>query len=435
MFEFIRDIKNRDFMRLWCAQLISQFGDRLHQMALIGFVAERFAHQSGKADAAASALGLAKLLSFTIIPVFIVGPIAGVLVDRWDRRKTLFVCDILRGLLVLLIPFVFMDWDSLVPLYIVVFLAFCCSRFYVPAKMSIIPDLVEEKNLLVANSLMTTTGMIAFVMGASLGGFVVENIGARAGFIGDAVTFYVSSALIISISKNFHLKLGKKELLKTGKELLTIEKSILAEVKEGVLYLINHKEIRFVISMLFTLLTAAGAVYVVIIVFIQQAFHSVTKDLGVLAVFLGAGLFIGVVLYGRWGKRIVWYKTIFSCLVAGGVMMIVFASAMHSYPNIFLGMGLTLLLGVVIGPIFVASNTVVHFVADENMRGKVFTALEIVIHFAFLVSMLVSSFLARYVEPVWILVGVGILFTLIGLAGFIRYRKDGELAKVGQKMA
>src|SRR3989338_7815260 len=95
MGKFRESLKNKNFFFLWLAQLISQFGDRINQMALIGLIAGR---------TPGSAFELAKLMSFTIIPVFIIGPIAGVYVDRWDRRKTLFVCDFLRGLLVLIIP-------------------------------------------------------------------------------------------------------------------------------------------------------------------------------------------------------------------------------------------------------------------------------------------------------------------------------------------
>jgi MFS family permease len=157
-------------MRLWLAQLISQFGDRINQMALIGLIAER---------SPGSTMDLAKLLSFTIIPVFIVGPIAGVYVDRWDNRKTLFLCDIARGVLVMLIPMIFIFWESLIPIYIIIFLVFCFSRFYVPAKMSILPDLVEKEHLVMANSLITTTGMLAFVFGCAFGGFLV--IGAAHG--------------------------------------------------------------------------------------------------------------------------------------------------------------------------------------------------------------------------------------------------------------
>jgi len=423
MVSFLFDVRNRQFMRLWWAQLISQFGDRINQMALVGLIAER---------APGSVMGLAKLLSFTIIPVFIVGPVAGAFIDRWDRRRTLFFCDILRGLIVLTIPFIFIYRESMVPIYIVVFLVFCCSRFYIPAKMSIIPDLVTQENLLMANSLITTTGMIAFVLGVALGGLIVETFGARGGFIADAVTFFVSGLLIISIAHDFRLRINGAQFLERSREIIKLEKSIIAEMKEGWHYLVNQADILFVMNMFFVLLAAAGAVYVVIIVFIQQQFHSITGDLSILAVCLGVGLFLGALGYGRWGKKFPWYKTIFTCLIGGGVMMIFFALAVKQCTNIFSAAVLSVTLGLVVGPIFIASNTIVHLVSDEHMRGKVFSAMEIVMHFAFLVAMLVSAFLSEYIARVWILVGVGGVFALVGLIGLIKYKNGRGLAVEGK---
>lgn len=425
MFRFIFDVKNRAFMQLWWAQLLSQFGDRLNQMALIGLIAER---------ANGSAYSLAKLLSFTIIPVFIVGPIAGVFVDRWDKRRTLFVCDIIRGLLVLTIPFLFFHKSSIIEIYIVVFLIFCCSRFYVPAKMSIVPELVPAEHILMANSLLTTTGMLAFVLGCALGGVLVDKIGAKAGFIGDAATFFLSALLIMSMKSKFKIAITKEKLIEKGKEIIELEKSFFAEVKEGMVYLFKQRQIRFVVNMFFILMSAAGAVYTVIIVFIQKSFNSVTRDLGVLAVCLGAGLFIGALLYGKWGKKVLWSRTIFLSLIAGGAMVVVFALFVQQYPNVILAGALALLLGVVIGPIFIASNTIVHLVSDEKMRGKVFSSLEIVIHFAFLTSMLISSWLAERVDSFWILVSVGAIFTVVGIAGIVRYRHGGDLDFLEKKV-
>ena len=105
MFNFIA--RNKGFTRFWLAQLISQFGDRINQMALVGLVAVK--HPGSPVE-------LAKLLSFTIIPVFVVGPIAGVYVDRWDRRTILCVCDFIRGFIVLCIPLFFLDQRSMLPL-------------------------------------------------------------------------------------------------------------------------------------------------------------------------------------------------------------------------------------------------------------------------------------------------------------------------------
>ncbi len=399
--------------------MISHFGDRINQMALIGLIAER---------SPGSTLGLAKLLSFTIIPVFIVGPIAGVFVDRWDNRKTLFCCDIARGLLVILIPLIFIFWKNIVPIYIIVFLVFCFSRFYIPAKMSIIPDLVDKEHLIIANSLMTTTGMLAFVFGCAFGGFLVDWFGARGGFVVDAVTFMLSALLVISIPKDFRFHFTGQRIVQAGQEVLAIEKSIIRELKEGFRYLAGNRAIRFVIYLLFALLAAAGAVYVVIIVFIQESFQSVTKDLGILAVFLGAGLFGGAVGYGRVGKKIPWHKTIFYCLFAGGLMMIVFALIVRTCPHLGVAAVLSFLLGLVLGPVFIAANTIALLVSDENMRGKVFSVLEIIIHFAFLVAMLGSSLLSEYVDRLWILTGAGGFFAGLGLLGMIKYRKGLDLA-------
>lgn len=411
--------KHRNFLRLWIAQLISNFGDRIHQLALVGLIAEK---NPG------SVFDLAKLLACTILPVFLIQPFAGVFVDRWDRRTTLFICDILRGFLVLAIPFVFIHWDSMVPIYVIVFLVFCFSRFYVPAKLSIIPDIVSRTQLLLANSLMTVTGMIAFVVGCAIGGFLIDFYGARNGFIIDAWTYFISALFLLSMRLPKKLKEYRRHVLTTSKGLVgKIKQSVWQELREGFIYLKDHKELSFILNTLFVVFAAAGSVYVVIIVFIQKAFGSVTKDLGVMAVFLGLGLFSGALLYGNFGKKYVWYKTIFFCLIAGGLALILFAVLVSAYPNLIVGSILSFLLGLILGPIFIATNTIVQLVSEEGMRGKVFSALEIITHFGFLMAMLASSFASHYIRELWILVGVGAVFVVIGMVGMSKGQKLKDL--------
>ncbi|MFC1510555.1 MFS transporter [Candidatus Omnitrophota bacterium] len=414
MIKLLTQKKHANFMRLWLAQLISQFGDRIHQMALVGLITERVG---------VSATNLAMIMAFTILPVFVVQPIAGVFIDRWDRKITLFICDIARGLLVILIPLVFIYWKAIFPIYIIVFLSFSFSRFHVPAKMSIIPDVVDEDNLISANSLITTTGMIASVLGLGLGGLLIEKLGSRNGFFVDALTFFLSGSLIATIVIPKKLKIQPTVIFEKSKEIVgTIRKTFWQEFSEGFKYLFEHKELRLVVNVFFILLSAVGAMYVVSIVFIQEAFKSTTMHLGSIAVSLCVGLFLGVMIYGKWGKPDEWHKTIFSCLTAGGVALVAFAVTVQNYPNIWAAMFLSMILGMVVGPIFVASYTMVHVLCDESMRGKVFSYLEIVIHLAFLISMLISSALAKYVDGVYILVAVGIIFAIIGLLGFIKVK-------------
>jgi len=415
MSKFTEVLKNRNFFLLWLGQIISQLGDRLDQMALIAFVYLR---------APGSTLEIAKILSFTIIPVFVIGPIAGVYVDRWDRRRTMYVCDFLRSALVLIIPLFLFYSKGLTPIYLIIFIVFSIGRFFVPAKLSIIPDLVNKKDLLMANSLVNTTGMIAAILGFGISGVLIEWLGAKSGFYLDALSFLVSGSLIFFIVKRSIVSMNLK---KVSQEIVeVIRKSVLEEIKEGILYFIRKKSIRFTAGIIFMLWSALGAVYVVLIVFVQKTLHSATKDLGLLIMFLGLGLFLGSLVYGRFGQRFSHYRIIFVSLVLSGIMLIMFAVTLQRYPNFMIAALLSFLLGVLISPIMIASNTIIHNVSDNGMMGKIFSSLEIIMHLGFLLFMFVSSLLAERFSHLAILVIVGCLLSVLGTLNLIfRHKISG----------
>ena len=381
-------------------------------MALIAFVYLR---------APGSTLEIAKILSFTIIPVFLIGPLAGVYVDRWDRRRTMYTCDFLRAILVFTIPFFLFYTKNFSYIYLIVFVTFCIGRFFVPAKLSIIPDIVDKKDLLMANSLVNTTGMIAAILGFGISGVVVEWLGAKSGFYLDSLSFLISGTLIFLIVKKSSAAIGLKRVSQEIVEV--IRKSVFQEIKEGILYFIRNREIRFTAAVTFILWSALGAVYVVLIVFVQKTLHSATKDLGLLIMFLGMGLFLGSLVYGRFGQRLSQYKIIFSSLILSGIMLVVFALAIHRYPHFYIAAALSFLLGLLVSPITIASNTIIHNASDNEMRGKIFSSLEIVMHLGFLLFMFISSILAERFSHVLILIIVGCIFSLLGIFNLIYHRK------------
>ena len=412
MAKFREVFKNRNFSLLWVGQIISQLGDRLGQMALIALVYLR---------APGSTMQIAKILSFTIIPVFVIGPLAGVYVDRWDRRRTMYTCDFLRSLLVFTIPLFLFYMKSLWPIYFIVFVSFSIGRFFVPAKLSIIPELVKKEDLLIANSLINTSGMIAAILGFGISGVLVEKLGAKSGFYMDSLGFLLSGTCIFLISRKFVAAMNFKEV---SKEIVdVIRKSVFQEIKEGILYFIRQKDIRFTSGIIFALWSALGAVYVVIIVFVQDTLHSATKDLGLLVMFLGIGLFLGSLVYGKFGQRVSHYKIIFVCLVASGIMLNLFALGINYYPNFIVAAFLALCLGLIVAPIMIASNTIIHKVSNNEMLGKIFSSLEIVMHLGFLLFMFVSSSLADKFSPLSILVTAGVILSVLGFISLIFNRK------------
>ncbi|MBU1853295.1 MAG: MFS transporter [Candidatus Omnitrophica bacterium] len=403
-------IKDKNFSLLWFSQIISNFGDRLNQMALIGLI---YARTPG------STIELAKLLSFTILPVFLIGPIAGIYVDRWNRKYTMISCDLLRGLLVLLVPFILISSRSMVPIYIVVFIIFSITRFFLPSKLSIIPDIVHKDKLLLANSLTSTTMMIATIVGYGFGGIIVAGIGAKGGFYIDSVTYFVSALMVSFVA----LRLKDKSEGSPYREKLSrlfLKKTIIGDIKEGLLYLKEHRDIRMVANTMFLIMAGVGSIYITIIVFIQETLGSSTGHLGILAMFLGAGLLLGSLMYGRFGSGLSKKKVINFGLAITGLVIMIFSLSLKLYPYFFIAAGLSIILGVFASPIVISSNTLLHEVMADKMRGRIFSSLEIIMHLGFLIFMLLTSIIAERVNKEWILVIIGLVFLLIGLAKMVR---------------
>jgi len=197
-----------------------------------------------------------------------------------------------------------------------------------------------------------------------------------------------------------------------------VRKSVVQEIKDAAVFLWNQQQLRSCFGVLFLVWAALGAIYVVAIVFIQQVFGSATREIGLLVVGLGVGLFFGSLAYGRLGPQRHRFKVIFACIFAGGVLLFTFVSAVVRYPDLLLAMALAFVLGLAISPVMVISQTLVHELTESSMRGRLFSSLEILVHLAFLLSMCVAAPLADHVGHVTILLFVSFLLMAMGSMGF-----------------
>ncbi len=414
-----RDIlKNRSFLLLWLGQIISNFGEKLTQMALIALVYKK---------APGSAIDLAKLFFFIVIPVFIIGPVAGVYVDRWDRERVMMISDMLRGILVLSIPFFILFFKNLIPVYIAVFFIFSTTRFFFLSKMAIIPDIVPKGMLLIANTLSDTTRIIAMFVGMLVAGVLVERLGPVNGFYINSLTYFISALFISNMIVKRIISHFREDILKAKDEIKkAIRKSVWSEIKEGIKFVVEHKEMNFVAKSFFVFMAGIGAMSCVIIVFIQEAFGSVTKDLGILFMFLGLGAFVGMMLYGRFGQGIRKEKVISTCMLSSGIFVVLFAASAKLIPHLWVSGAAMFVLGLSIGPIIVSLNTMVHESIPQEIRGRIFSSLEAVIHVGLLIFMFIAAYFAEHIGKIWILVSCGVLFSLWGISGiFTRQKKTG----------
>jgi len=386
-------------------------------MALVALV---YQHKPG------SDMALAKLIAFTIIPVFLIGPIAGAWVDRLNKKNIMIISDILRGFLVLLIPlFIAMKLMPLV--YITIFIIFSISRFFIPSKMAIIPDIVPKEKLLIANSLQDTTHMIGNVVGLVVAGLIVNIpfIGAIGGFYIDAASFFVSASLIAMIVRKKFVKEVRGDIIATKKALgNSLKISIFAEVKEGWRYIVKHERMHFVTWVFFLFLAGIGAISCVIIVFIQQAFGNATRDLGFLGMCMVVGLFLGTLLYGRFAQKIRKEKAIFASFIMTGLAIMLFAAVVKDYPNFLLSTLLSAFIGFAASPIMCSATTMTHEFIPENARGRIFSSIEAVIHLSFMVFMFIAAYAAKFIDRSWIITAVGTVYFLAGIIGIILKKRQ-----------
>ena len=179
---------NPAFRNLWYGQVVSELGDWLNSIAIYMLVI--------KLGGGGMAMGLTMMAK--VLPVFFVSPLAGVLIDRMDRKTILIVSDLLRFIVVL--GFLWIDQEGeLWLLYTLVVVEIALAGFFEPARSALIPALTEKSDLVTANALSGSTWSVMVAFGAALGGVVVGVFGIRTAFIVDACTFLVSAYFIYKI--------------------------------------------------------------------------------------------------------------------------------------------------------------------------------------------------------------------------------------------
>jgi DHA3 family macrolide efflux protein-like MFS transporter len=218
-----RLFRNHSFIALWLGQTISFIGDYFYFLAIPIMVE--------KLTGSALAVGLSVIAS--ALPMLLLGPIAGVFVDRWDRKRTMIVADVLRGLLVLGCLTVKTP-DQIWTYYIVGFLMSCVSRFFFPAQNAVLPLIVTDKNdLLAANGLMQIVQTAGFLIGPALAGFSIGFWGEQVAFLVDSATYLVSAAAIVTMTVP-RTTAGRQT---AGGRFSTVW----TEMREGVVYLFGNR--------------------------------------------------------------------------------------------------------------------------------------------------------------------------------------------------
>lgn len=395
----------RNFRWLWLGQLCSQFGDRLTQLVLVALVTTR---------ASGSTFSLAKVLVWTSLPALLVNPIAGAYVDRWDRKRTMIVCDLIRMATIVALPWL-VGWQSQIPLYAAIFVIFSVASFFVPARLAMIPDVVPPGRLAQANAIFTSSGMIGSTVILLVGALMVEWFGAGRSALVNAASYAASAAFIVPIVR----KPGGGGGSRASARLIAVE------ICEGIRQLWQHAATRRIVGLLGLLMAGAGASLVLGTVLVQRSLHTVTKDLGFLSLWLGVGMLGGSLAYGRWATHWLKGRVLGLAFLGTGFALWFFVAAaemLQSRWAVSLSGGC---LGFFLAPVGIVTNTLVHEAHSEALHGRIFSSLGVVVNSAFICSMLTAGWLGeRWSESV-LLAGIAAAFAVGGLA-LLYYRRGQQ---------
>ena len=192
--DYLRLIRsNRDFAKLWAAQVVSLLGDWFSTIVIAALIVS-YTEGSGYQGVAVSGFLIARL-----IPPLLMRPLAGVLADRFDRKRLLIVSDLLRALAVLGLLFTTQGPEYLPLVYVFVVIQFLISSIFEPARNAIMPSLLYRHQLVAGNTLSSISWSAMLAIGAICGGLVAEAFGTQIALLIDSLTFVLSAALVVTI--------------------------------------------------------------------------------------------------------------------------------------------------------------------------------------------------------------------------------------------
>ncbi len=406
--ELLRD--NRNFRYLWFGQIVSLLGDWFNLIAsaaLVGVLTQ-------------SGLAVGSLFVVRMLAPFVVSPIAGVVADRYNRKRILIGADLIRAAVVCAFLLV-RDAGDIWLLYTLTAVQLALSGFFDPAWTALLPDISQKRELGAVNMLSSTTWSVMLALGAALGGLISGTWGIYPAFVIDALTFLLSAALLTQIRMRAVPALG------------TSDKTVAAaagQYIDSLRYLQQHLDILFITLqkafLAFFLVTGFQVIQVAIAqrVFVVGEGGGIGMGLmfGLAGVGSGIGPLLARKITGDKGPAL--KKAISVAYLIGGLGLVVTAPLV-SLPMVLLGTGLRAIGG---GIIWVFSTQLLLQSVPGWVRGRIFAADFM---FFYLASALASSVVGAGLDTnlsiaaiIWWMAGLSVIPLMLWTVWIVKGRKE-----------
>jgi MFS family permease len=345
-------IRSPRYFPLWLGQLVSSFGDTLHYIALVVLVFQL----SGQG------IAVAGLVATEIVPVLVLGPVAGVIIDRFSRKAILIGSDLVRAALVLSLLWPQGVWHA----YVVAAGLSAAGVFFNPTVNAVIPGLTTPEQRLAANSVSWSTGRLVQILAASIAGGIIATVGTGPAFAVNAMSFAVSAALMAVLRIPPHVgQLGSGTKRGLG--------SFFGDARAG----LNYARRDFFVSRLLIVQSlasfAVGATGAMLVVLSERHLRQPPQGFAWLIGAIGAGALLGPLIpntFARDYRNARWLFVPYLIRGIGDVLIAVFTPLPIALLILFV-YGLNTSTGMVV------FNSTIQGAIPEAMRGRVFTLLDV----------------------------------------------------------
>ncbi len=408
--------RNRNLILLAISGAISQLGDRLSHMLLITIIGisnpgRLLAYSSGS-------------LTF-VLPTLLLSPIAGVLVDHWNKRRTIARIHFIQTGVLAITPIAIRLTQSYTPFWIALAIFFGLDIFNNTANPALLPTLVRKNEILAANSVSLFFSRIATVAGMVTGGFLIQWVGWQKGILIDASCHLISGIIVLNIvlPVTSHQKANSGTSSSAPLNLLITRTFIqfFNDLGEVIRLIFVNFTVAFVLNSIVVSTFISAVAYTILIFFVQQVLGMGTAGVGIFAGILALGMIAGAILIGLLPSNVNRHLIVTGAIILYGVMFLIGYWLTTTWFMIFVALA----AGIAFSWLGVVQNTLLQEEVDEQIRGRIFSSREFITNATFLITTLGIGALGDLTSYRLALIIIGIALILIGVIGIylVQHRK------------
>jgi len=365
-----------EFDKLFISQLLSHFSDAIVQFTFVAILLNKLP-------------GAGKAIAITffafLLPQFLFSPFTGVFCDKVQRKMILAYSSLYRAIILLLGIFFVFSSNELNPLniYILTFLLGCGSAFFYPAKMAILPNLVDSSQLKFANALNSSIGSIAVLFGAFISNFIIQKSDFNTTLTIITLSYLIAGILSLSIKLKFKQTFAK------------VSQNVKEDIKIAVNYIKGHKRALYLVMLSFCIQFIVAAFSNNLNTLVTDYYGLEFSDLTYLRTILGAGIILGMIATIYLAR----FMKVVHLFSFGFIVLCITLFTANFCNSLNIAWKWLIPIGIADAMVVVMLDTILQKVTPDRVRGKIFGLNLTLNTFSFLTGTIVIALSTEYIQP------------------------------------